>query len=161
MGEKGETLSYLINRATLAVFFFFFFSKPQRLRKISKDKSIGAVVLRIDSGGGSAVASDSIAAAVQRVREVGTSKKSTDEWVWRVTALFPLPPGNIEGGGRQPQTVHSRYQPIEGGFDLIGILAADARRASSSDAENLRGSRKAAIFLLICSLDVPTCFTLI
>ncbi|CAM9556081.1 unnamed protein product [Ascophyllum nodosum] len=43
----------------------------ERLRKISKDKSIGAVVLRIDSGGGSAVASDSIAAAVQRVREAG------------------------------------------------------------------------------------------
>lgn len=47
-----------------------YLAKPQRLRKASEDPMIGAIVLRIDSGGGSAVASDSIAAAVELVRQV-------------------------------------------------------------------------------------------
>ncbi|CAM9958685.1 unnamed protein product, partial [Ectocarpus sp. 8 AP-2014] len=43
----------------------------KRLQEIIDDPSIGAVVLRVDSPGGSAVASDSIAAAVRRVRLAG------------------------------------------------------------------------------------------
>ncbi|CAB1112927.1 unnamed protein product [Ectocarpus sp. CCAP 1310/34] len=43
----------------------------KRLQEIVDDPSIGAVVLRVDSPGGSAVASDSIAAAVRRVRLAG------------------------------------------------------------------------------------------
>eukprot|EP00904_Undaria_pinnatifida_P002385 jgi/Undpi1/12147/HiC_scaffold_5.g01823.m1 len=43
----------------------------EQLLKLSEDPKIGAVVLRIDSGGGSAIASDSIAAAVKSVRKAG------------------------------------------------------------------------------------------
>jgi protease-4 len=39
--------------------------------EIAKDKSINAVVFRIDSGGGSAIASDQIWAAVKKLRESG------------------------------------------------------------------------------------------
>lgn len=44
---------------------------PKRLYRASKDPKVGAIVLRIDSPGGSAVASDAISAAVKRVRDAG------------------------------------------------------------------------------------------
>ncbi|CAM9348876.1 unnamed protein product [Laminaria digitata] len=43
----------------------------EQLLKVSEDPKIGAVVLRIDSGGGSAIASDSISSAVKSVRQAG------------------------------------------------------------------------------------------
>ncbi|CAN0445010.1 unnamed protein product, partial [Hapterophycus canaliculatus] len=43
----------------------------QRLQEAADDPTVGAVVIRVDSPGGSAVASDSIAATVQRVRRAG------------------------------------------------------------------------------------------
>lgn len=43
----------------------------QRLEELVDDPTVGAVVLRVDSPGGSAVASDSIAAAIRRVKAAG------------------------------------------------------------------------------------------
>ena len=52
--------------STLALCFGF-----QRLQETIDDPTVAAVVLRVDSPGGSAVASDSIAAVVRRVKAAG------------------------------------------------------------------------------------------
>lgn len=52
----------------LVLAFFFSF---QRLQESIDDPTVAAVVLRVDSPGGSAVASDSIAASVRRVKAAG------------------------------------------------------------------------------------------
>ena len=52
--------------STLVLCFGF-----QRLQETIDDPTVAAVVLRVDSPGGSAVASDSIAAVVRRVKAAG------------------------------------------------------------------------------------------
>ena len=107
------------------------------LNDIAGDDSIDAVVLRIDSGGGSAVASETIRRAVQRVRienkpvivSMGNTAASGGYWIAVSADRIVAQPGTLTGS----IGVVAGKPVLEEAWRKLGVNWAEIGRGSNAD----------------------------
>lgn len=107
------------------------------LEDAARDRTVRAVVLRIDSGGGSAVASETIARAVRRIRDAGkpmivsmsNAAASGGYWIAMDASRIVAQPGTITGS----IGVIAGKPSLEAAWARLGVNWAEISRGAHAD----------------------------
>jgi protease-4 len=106
------------------------------LAEAAKDDEVRAVVLRVDSGGGSAVASETVGHAVQRVRQagkpvvvsMGNAAASGGYWIAMNATRIVAQPGTLTGS----IGVIAGKPSLAEAWDRLGVNWAEIRRGANA-----------------------------